>query len=115
MCSMLEAHTVLQGETASEPWSKGGSLPDRLEHLVGRSIDRANELLDLPLEPGSPSFPAVVRANTTLIGTALSTQARVDETNLKREKKGNDVMAELIELIREAKASDPDRYGSDPV
>ena len=76
-----------------------------LERLVHRSIDRANELYDLPLDPGQPGFQAVVRANTALVSTALTTQTRVDETNLKRDKGNTDVLNELIERIREAKAA----------
>jgi hypothetical protein len=91
------------------------TLPDKLERLVHRSIDRANELYDLPLDPGQPGFQAVVRANTALVSTALTTQARVDETNLKRDKGNADVLNELIERIREARARVPRLCDDDPI
>jgi hypothetical protein len=57
-----------------------------------------------------------------LINTALTTQARVDETNLKRDKTDINFLKDMLERVREAQreaaqeeANNPPVNGHDPV
>src|SRR5262249_23184334 len=74
-------------------------LGAKLESTTSKGLDKANEILDLPLDPDRTHYPAELRARTALINTALSTQARVDETGMKRER--IDRLPEILRLIRE--------------
>src|SRR5262249_813222 len=74
-------------------------LGAKLESTTSKGLDKANEILDLPLDPDRKNYPAELRARTALINTGLSTQARVDETGMKRER--IDRLPEILRLIRE--------------
>jgi hypothetical protein len=85
-------------------------LGAKLESTTSKSLDKANEILDLPLDPDRQHYPAELRARAALINTALGTQARVDETGMKRER--IDRLPEILALIREEEKKLPSILGS---
>jgi hypothetical protein len=74
-------------------------LGEKLEAVANKGLDKANEILDLPLDPERLHYPAELRARTALINTALTTQARIDETRMRPPKR--DLLPEIIKLIKE--------------
>jgi hypothetical protein len=74
-------------------------LGEKLEAVANKGLDKANEILDLPLDPERQHYPAELRARTALINTALTTQARIDETRMRPPRR--DLLPEIIKLIKE--------------
>ena len=58
-----------------------------------------------PLDPDHPAFAPVLRAQTAAANTALSTQAKVDESALRKHEA--DRMPELLRLAAEVRAKLP--------
>jgi hypothetical protein len=69
-----------------------------LEKTTAKSLSKANEILDLPLDPERTHYPSELRARTAIINTTLTTQARVGEAELHRET--IDRLPEIIRLIQ---------------
>ena len=61
--------------------------------------------MGLPLDPDHPAFGPVLRAQTAAANTALSTQAKVDESALRKQE--YDRMPELLRLAAEVRAKLP--------
>lgn len=71
---------------------------DGLDNLTVKALRKAEEILDMELNPADEMFAAVLKAQVSQVQTILTTQARVDEGRFK--KKQVDKIGELIELIR---------------
>ena len=106
----------LEGEEAPAPLASTSGpeslpapvagLPARLEHVVSRSIEQADHILDLPLDRDHPQYAAELRAKTAVINTTLATQVKVDDLRLKHQGDPK-VLERLLAEIREAKANNP--------
>jgi hypothetical protein len=83
-------------------------LGAELEAAASKSIAKLNEVLDIPLDPERTHYQAELRSRTALINTALSTQARVDETRMRPQRISR--LDHLIELIRQEEARLPKEY-----
>jgi hypothetical protein len=88
-------------ETGSDPQSNGRSdLAVKLERVSAKAIDKADQILDLPLPSADhASFGAVLRAQNAAINSALTTQARVDENRLRAGVV--DKLPELLKILAE--------------
>jgi hypothetical protein len=82
--------------------SKAG-MPEQLEAVTRLALTQAEEILLLPIDTASGN---VMRAKTSIIGAALTTQSRVDESRLRSRSQG-DVMERLGKLIRQMKRTIP--------
>ena len=82
-------------------------LAAKLEAVTSRAIDKIDQILALPLDRDDACFGNVLRAQTAAANTALSTQAKVDEQQLRAAKCGEDTLKCLIERINEARANRP--------
>jgi hypothetical protein len=71
----------------------------KLEKITSKSLDKADQILDLPLDPDSETFGPTLRAQTAIVGQALTTQVRGDENQMRVER--TDGLAELIRNIAE--------------
>ena len=69
-----------------------------LDNLTQLALDKAKEILEMPMMPGDEDFNAILKAQVSQVQTILTTQARVDEGRFK--KKQVDKLGELLELIR---------------
>src|SRR6516225_4119802 len=63
-------------------------VPDKpartlLESTSRQALMRANEILRMKLDPADGNFGHVIRAQVSVINSALAVQARVDEVTLK--------------------------------
>jgi hypothetical protein len=87
--------------TGSDPQSDGGNdLAAKLERVSAKAIDKADQILDLPLPSADhASFAAVLRAQNAVINSALTTQARVDENRLRAHV--TDRLPELLKILAE--------------
>jgi hypothetical protein len=74
-------------------------LAPKLEKVTSKGLDKADQILDLPLDPDSESFGPTLRAQTAIVGQALTTQVRVDETQMRAERP--DALVELLRNIAE--------------
>jgi hypothetical protein len=83
------------------------ALGAKLEATASKSLDKANEILEIPLDPERQHYPAELRACTALINTAMTTQARVDETRMRPQR--TDRLPELLRIIGEEEARLPKR------
>ena len=70
-------------------------LADQLESASGKAIEKAQEILAMPLDPASEQFGVVMRAQTSTVATVLATQTRADENRL-RASNNPDRLAELL-------------------
>jgi hypothetical protein len=78
-------------------------LDVQLEQVTERALRKAHEILD---ERFDATNGVLARAQTAVIATALSTQARTDETRLRSQRV--DMLPKLIELMeQEAKKLPP--------
>ena len=57
----------------------------KLERNTDKSLDKSAEILDIPLDPDSPQYGSVLRAQTMVVNTTLSTQLKVDESALRQQ------------------------------
>jgi hypothetical protein len=95
-------------QTASAHVSNAGlPLAAKLEAVTSRAIDKIDQILALPLDRDDACFGNVLRAQTAAANTALSTQAKVDEQQLRTAKCGEHTLERLIDLINEARANRP--------
>ena len=87
--------------TGSDPQSNGrGDLAVKLERVSAKALNKADEILDLPLPSADhASFAAVLRAQNAAINSALTTQARVDENRLRAHVA--DRLPELLKILAE--------------
>ena len=85
----------------SDPQSSGRSeLAAKLERVSAKAIDKADQILDLPLPSADhASFSAVLRAQNAAANTVLNTQTKVDENRLRVGVV--DKLPELLEILRE--------------
>ena len=98
-----DADTAL---TAGRPDVGGKSaLASRLETISSKAVEKLDEIMGLPLDPNHPAFAPVLRAQTAAANTALSTQAKVDESALRKHEA--DRMPELLRLAAEVRAKLP--------
>ena len=74
-------------------------LAPKLEKITSKGLDKADQILDLPLDPDSETFGPTLRAQTTIVGQALTTQVRVDENQMRAERP--DALVELMRNIAE--------------
>ena len=92
--------------TPGRPDAGGKSaLASRLETISSKAVEKLDEIMGLPLDPDHPAFAPVLRAQTAAANTALSTQAKVDETALRKQE--HDRMPELLRLAAEVRARLP--------
>lgn len=68
-----------------------------LDLLTQKAINKANQILDLDLDPENEQFTAILRAQTAQVQAIFTTQARVDEGRFK--KKQADNMQKLLEIL----------------
>jgi hypothetical protein len=80
------------------------SLSRHLEKITGMALKQAEEILELPLDDATSGN--IMRAKTSIVGTVLTTQARVDENSL-RTKRDSGVLDRLEKLIRQARREIP--------
>ena len=98
-----DAHTA---STPGRPDAGGKSaLASRLETISSKAVEKLDEIMGLPLDPDHPAFAPVLRAQTAAANTALSTQAKVDESALRKQE--HDRMPELLRLAAEVRARLP--------
>jgi hypothetical protein len=75
-------------------------LAPKLEKITSKGLDKADQILDLPLDPDNrETFGPTLRAQTTIVGQALTTQVRVDENQMRAERP--DALVELMRNIAE--------------
>jgi hypothetical protein len=92
---------------ASESVAAVGGAPDdtsglapKLEKITSKGLDKANQILELPLDPDNrETFGPTLRAQTAIVGQALTTQVRVDENQMRAERP--DALAEFFKNIAE--------------
>lgn len=77
--------------------------------MTGKALAKAEEILELDTEPADcgpdGSYGPTVRAQTSVISTVLSTQAKVDENKLRRQ--AQDRLPSLLKTINEIAARLP--------
>ena len=97
--------TNSDADTASTPGQPdaGGksALASRLETISSKAVEKLDEIMGLPLDPDHPAFAPVLRAQTAAANTALSTQAKVDESAPRRQ--SVDRMPEILRLADEVR------------
>jgi hypothetical protein len=68
--------------------------------VTNKALDNAEEILEFELDSGNVfTFAPTLRAKTSIIGTVLATQAKVDETRLRRQTL--DRLPSLLKLVNE--------------
>jgi hypothetical protein len=67
--------------------------------VTHKALEVAEEILAEPVDYGDPDQSALVRAKTSVITTSLSTQAKVDETRLRRQTL--DRLPDLLKLVED--------------
>ena len=75
---------------------------ENLDNLTQVALDKALEILQLPLRQGAEDFGSVLRAQVAQVQAILTTQVRVDEGRFK--KKQVDTLGKLIEMIKSEEA-----------
>jgi len=77
-----------------------------LDALTTKALQKAEEILDLPLEMGDKDFATVLRAQQGMVTSLLTTQVRVDEGKLRQ--KQADIMPRLLDLLEVEQAKLPE-------
>jgi hypothetical protein len=77
-----------------------GSLAFKLERVTEKALDKADDILSLPLpDPDDVNFGAILRSQNAAANTVLTTQVRVDENHLRKQQV--DTLPRLIADIAE--------------
>jgi hypothetical protein len=85
---------------AARTTATSNKLAPKLETITSKGLDKADQILDLPLDPDNrETFGPTLRAQTTIVGQALTTQVRVDENQMRAERP--DALVELMRNIAE--------------
>jgi hypothetical protein len=82
------------------------ALAPKLATVANQALEKACEIMRAPFDPNNG---ILARAQTAVVNAALSTQARVDETELRRRQ--IDVIPKLLELMAEEAKKIPPRTG----
>jgi hypothetical protein len=80
-------------------------LGEKLEATADKGLDKAQQILAIPLDPDRAHYPAELRAQTALINTAVTTQVRVDETRMRPPR--IDRLPDILRMIAEEEARLP--------
>jgi hypothetical protein len=99
-----------EGEAANSKVTTDAQSPlgPKLEKLTGKGLDKADEILSLELDPeNGATFGPTLRAQTAVLGQALTTQVRVDEVKLREPRPFK--LQELLDLIAEEEKRRPSR------
>lgn len=81
----------------------GTELSAQLENLTGKALERASDILDIPLDPEDmDTYAHNLRGLNTALKTVLQTQVRVDEHRLKARKL--DALPDILAAIAEEEA-----------
>jgi hypothetical protein len=73
------------------------SRAEKLQTLTDTALNKAEEIMKLPLDRRDPSYGTTIRAQTALVNTALNTQLKADENSLKVRATCNlDMLMELM-------------------
>ena len=99
-CEPVSATTDMAPST--EEFNGNSVLGAKLEAVTAKSLSKADEILDIPLDPERRHYQAELRARASIINTTLNTQARVGEATLHQEV--FDRLPEIIRLIQEEEA-----------
>jgi hypothetical protein len=81
------------------------ALASKLETVSERAIEKLDEILALPLDPEHDQFAGLLRAQNAAANTALNTQIRVDEFQLRHRQ--TDVLPRLLEIMAREEAKLP--------
>jgi hypothetical protein len=71
--------------SSAEELNDNSVLGAKLEGATAKSLSKADEILDIPLDPERRHYQAELRALVSIINTTLNTQARVGEAALHQE------------------------------
>jgi hypothetical protein len=99
------------GGTDAPAGAKSG-LAKRLETVCSRAVEKLDEILRLPLNSEDPAFAPVLRAQTGAANIALTTQAKVDETALRKQSVDRmpEIMRPVAEVERKLPPPGPNRF-----
>lgn len=67
--------------------------------LLGKSIKRVTEIMDLRPETSDPNFARITSTQQAIAASVFSTAARIDETQLRRQ--NADKIDEILRIVRE--------------
>jgi hypothetical protein len=88
--------------SSAEQFDTDSVLGEKLEAVTAKGLSKADEILDIPLDPERRHYQAELRARASIINTTLNTQTRVGEAALHKEVV--DRLPEIIKLIQEEEA-----------
>jgi hypothetical protein len=93
---------IVRDQPVAEAVTMGeGTLAPELERVTRLGLQKLEQILRIPTDRGDGNL---LRAQTAAATTALNTQLRADEARL-REKRSDDTIARLLELIRQERAA----------
>jgi hypothetical protein len=93
---------IVREEPAAEVATTGeATLAPELERVTRLGLQKLEQILRIPTDRGDGNL---LRAQTAAATTALNTQLRADEARL-REKRSDDTIKRLLELIAQEKAA----------
>ncbi len=82
-------------------------LASKLERLSEKALAKSDQILDMAPEIDDANFGTVLRAQTAVINSTLTTQARTDETRLRAQ--AVDRLDEICRVIQEEEKKLPPR------
>lgn len=71
----------------------------KLARLVGKALDKLNEILELPLQPGDEDYLKLIAAQQSAATTLLNTGTKTDENRFRE--KVADRFVELLDRLRQ--------------
>lgn len=95
-----------RGAHSPLPSSDGATLPEKFNRNSNLALDRAAEIMRLPLDQQDRNFGAVIRAVASTVNAQIGAQLRVDEMAVKARQ--NDDLSDLLykfQLTRMAMAA----------
>jgi len=78
---------------------------EQLTRVTDKALKKLEEILDLKIDRGSDTYAQDLKAITAMVDTALRTQLKVDENELRRQKV--DLMPQLLETIKRVEKGMP--------
>lgn len=79
----------------------------RLDVLTDKALDNIEQILDLPVCGSEGDDIKILNLKATVAGQVLSTQARVDDTRLRRRQV--DLLPKILEVLKREQAKLPPR------
>src|SRR3984893_15569492 len=100
--AMMQHASLINGNGEHAAHLEASDLGEKLEQAVNMALNEVMAILGFSLDPDDRAFPSILKAKTTILGSVLNAQVRVDDRRFAKKDTDHDrAMEALIEERRQ--------------